>query len=330
MSKSLEEIFRNPEDAKSKEQRKKEIELCAKLALKFGKHTKRTQDDVRSMWEGDSISCPSALTLGGRYQNKDIIGILQNDIVLSHDIWNADFMQGVCRNGKIFNPPYPRYKSFIWFSNLNISELISICPFGGKIGGYLHSKRADNHKRWSSAPVLNLKYNANTLSFIAGVLCVGQIVERNGKVLVSYRRGSIDVIKDLNIPIEAEEQVRNIGYPSVLISPFWPALFSLKMPLQFRSRWFNLENTVNSTLYAAILWRTYIDSYFPTNALPYLKCKKQIYNIFRCEEGAITYLERMAKEKGLIYIDLKMRDMVNMWSKLVTKLYNREKRKKKT
>ena len=151
---------------------------------------------------------------------------------------------------------------------------------------------------------------------MAGVLVSGCKYELNGSAYAIYKKSIVPYFEKWKIPIEGYKW----GKP--YISPIWPALFSLKMPEEFKEYWYNIDNAFNANLYSAILWKTYVGNNFKRNGIPYLKCRRWIYYHHKCEEGAMKKLEMLRLKKGLVELDYLVRDMIRVWSGKVKKIKN--------
>jgi len=112
-------------------------------------------------------------------------------------------------------------------------------------------------------------------------------------------------------PIEHVTKSRQL-----LISPFWPALFALKMPEEIREYWKNISNPFGVNEYAPILWKTYANNKFPRGGIPYLKSRRWIFRHYKSERGAMRTLEMLRVEKRLADLDGNVRGLVHAWNKL--------------
>jgi len=85
------------------------------------------------------------------------------------------------------------------------------------------------------------------------------------------------------------------------------------MPEEIADVWLNCDNPVCANLYAPILWKVYVNNNFPTNGIPYLKCRRWIYYNYKCEEGAMKKLEMLRLEKKMVELDLRVKEAVVFW-----------------
>jgi hypothetical protein len=298
---------------------RKAYAVAAKIAIKYGRDKNKgpvyTEDRIKEFWDFEEYH-PSAEFFRRRIRTKKLKQILKTSVKLNDEIWNEDFMHGVAQNAEGVSPNNLFFVSMEWYNNDAITEIINLCPFGGKKGVNLTEKRQYKRDVWMYAPVLEITPNPKSLSFMAGVLSCGKIIEKNGETFVQYRHNARKFLKEMGIPVEYEAK------PFILISPVWPALFSLKMPVPLRERWMNLKNPCKSRLYCPILWRTYVKSTFRTGGIPYLKSRRTIYWEYKCEEGAMKKLEQLRFDLRLTRLDHIFRDMVQFWSKLSDKSSN--------
>jgi hypothetical protein len=162
---------------------------------------------------------------------------------------------------------------------------------------------------WKSVPAIYLPYDEESISYLAGFLAGGQPYTKNGVDYARYSEKFAEYIEYLGIPIEERVQ----GRRWILISPIWPALFTLRMPECIREVWTDLKNPCKSDFYAPILWKTYIDNNFAKNGIPYLQSRRTVFYKFKCEEGAMAVLDKFRVEKNLVALDYRVRDIVKCW-----------------
>jgi len=277
---------------------------AAKIALKYGKfgsgYLNCTEEKIREFWDRDD-DYPSF----GYFRDKVRVPIVKwyiHERINSPDIiWDGSFLQGLSVYGNIkWNTC--TFPSFYWTTNKTIVSLLKSCPFGGDLVEYSQSRY-----RWNKAPSLYLRSDENSISFMAGLLAAGTLYEKDDLTYAKYNANQKRYLKEWNIPIESNVKAH------VLISPIWPALFTPRMPEEFRDAWKNVYHPFGVKMYPPILWRTYVNNTFPTRGIPYLKSRRWIFQYYKSEKGAMKKLERLRVEKNLTEIDHNVRQMVHEW-----------------
>jgi len=290
-------------DSIKKEKKKKRLclihEMLARMALKYGypgSLNKYNANCIEEFWN-DNSNPPSLDYLNQIITLEHIKWFIHNMIIIEDEIWNADFLYGFIQNTQI-NWNSKKFPIVNWQENNNITKIIQVIPFGGQ-----YSKKQDM-ETWANVPALYLKHSAQSSSYIAGLLSCGKIYEYDNYKFAMYEYNNAkEQIAKLGIPIE-----KNIDN-KILISPFWPALLSFKTP-KIINNWYNIKNAYNANLYASILWKTYVDTKFIRSGIPYLKSSRSIYYTYKCEEGAIRYLEKQRLVTNLVSINVIFRDIV--------------------
>ena len=282
-------------------------ELVSLIALKYGgpgwKLKNYKIEHIKELWKyGYPFPCLTFITQ--KIKVKEVKWYIHNKLNYEKDeIWNSDFLMGLSIHGKLkWN--ISKYPSFSWWKNKNITELVSDCPFGGFIG----------KNSWQYVPVFYLKHSKDSLSYMAGAFAGTQIIEVNGIQYAKTNRDSSKIFREWKIPVN---EIRGFGSgTSYLLSPIWPALFSIKMPEFFRNRWLELKNPYGVDYYAPILWRTYIDNNnFVKNGIPYLQSRRTIYYHYsNPQEDLTTVLNKMRVAKGLTEIDNRIKEIVKIWA----------------
>lgn len=306
--------------AEALELKKKMYVTMAKVALKYGPQTRQgyTHSQIYEFWDYECDS-PSIKYFHNRVSVTELKKVIKNAIKVNHNIWNGDFLQGLAKNCQMFNSDPASFPSLRWRNNREINKIVEACPFGGIKGRNFRVQSPKLLDNWSFVPALDLSYTEYTPSFVAGILSAGEIVYKDGYYYSKHNDKVVDEIKKLKIPIEEEVKIGKFkGYDHhVLISPFWGALFSLRMPEEIRAKWFNLENAKNAHLYSAMMWHTYINTKFKKRGLlPYLKSRRMIFYEYKCEEGAMKKLEKLRFEMNLTELDYSVRDIVKEWANI--------------
>jgi len=298
------------------ELKKRMTETAAKTVLKYGVPSTwgYNCDQLEEFWDYDS-RMPHSQNFNSSIRIADVKRVLNTAIKIDHKIWNSDFLHGLAVNCCTVTEGKRSFPSIGWRHNENITKLIDACPFGGFKCKHFNTQ-SNEVKSWQCAPILGVPYNKNSVSFVAGLLSAGKIVKEGDYYYVKYHSEAIKVLKELKIPIEKERKEKSYrGYNHyVFISPMWPALFSPRMPKFIRAKWHDLKNAYRADIYSPILWRTYVNSIFQVRGIPYLKSKRMIYYQYKCEEGAMKWLERLRFQLGLAEIDYSIRDMVKEWA----------------
>ena len=218
----------------------------------------------------------------------------------------------MAKNAKLSNEPM-RHPSMKWIGNDSLVKMVSVAPFGGKLSQ--NFKKCNPYIRhfWTHVAAFSMKHSEETTSFMAGVLSGGNIKERNGFTFAYYKGKTIDYLKKWGVPIYYESN-RNKWKNYALISPFWPALFSIKMPIEVRDMWYNIKNAYKGKLYAAILWKVYASKEFAPNAIPYLQSRRTIISKFKTED--LSYVKKLFKlrvDENLTELHNGFKEMVQAW-----------------
>lgn len=298
--------------------RERTYELASLIAIKYGgkgdmsKRYKRYKPEyIYEFWKYGP-PYPHLTTIAIRIKTGVIKWFIHNKLnYVSDSIWNPDFLMGLMNHGKL-NWNVKNYPSFKW-NNDEIKNLILKCPYGGIIG----------KNKWINVPALYLKYSEDSISYIAGVMAGAKIEEVDGYMYASFNKDCIKHIIKCGIPVDRVCKhmfLKSESKNRYLISPIWPALFSIKMPEEAGNKWLNIKKAYGVDCYAPILWRVYVDGSYPKGGIPYLKSKRTIFYQNECEEGATKKIERMRVEKGMTEMDNKVKEIVQLWAK---RLYNK-------
>lgn len=280
---------------------------ASQIVLKYGAvgvaRLGYTDERIREFWEYDD-DIPSPKYFERRIKYPNVKWYIHNKIKPNYPIWSADFLHGLISHCKIrWNRR--SFPSCEWCNNKDITTLLQVSPFGGKM--FMPENNARH--RWMNVPALCLKFDDTTVSFAAGLMAGLKKVERNGTSYAMFYQKALPYFKKMGIPIEGE-----CGQGAYLISPFWPALFIDHMPLGLYQKWMEVKRPCNADIYAAILWKTYVGNDFVTDGIPYLQSRRTIYYEFECEEGAMKKLEKMRVEKNLTELDSRVKTVVQEWS----------------
>jgi hypothetical protein len=287
------------------------MKTCAILAIKYGHNLKEfgypyTPQQINEHWQYKDMPVP----IQHKFKvisPKDLIAFMKKHVVINHPIWNSDFLHGLLLNGNIRNLSN-MFCSFHWRNNPNLDDIIMSCPFHGKINNAVGKHDIlDLNKLWKNVPAISTKYFNETSSYVAGILSAGIIYKVKDFNFIKYRYGVKEEFKRLGIPIK-------IGPGgTVLISPFWPALYSPLMPNIIKDKWSKVKHPYKAHEYAAIMWRTYSDKEFKRNAIPYLRSRRSIFYDYKCPEGAMNKLESLRFEHDLIEITPTVNEMIKYW-----------------
>jgi hypothetical protein len=242
---------------------------------------------------------------------KNIKWYIRNFIEVQDTIWNADFLRGLTRYGKIKNGKIG-FPTFYWFNNEEIEEILEFAPFFGKKSYAWERKdhRFKGHYMWRTVPALMLKYSDKSISFMAGVLATGKVEQKakrrkKDKDEIVYARYNLKIeplLKQWNIPIEKKSQF------GVYISPFWVALFTPWMP-SCCQKWNNFKTAYKAKDYALIMWKVFTNKDIRTKGIPYLISRRAYYKNY----GSIKGLERRWVDEKLVEIDSRVKDAVRYW-----------------
>lgn len=237
---------------------------------------------------------------------------IKNKIECEDEIWNGDFINGLMLHG-IIRRSKVRFPSFIWYHNKFIHRILKSSPFGGNISIYKRDTKTTHYEKytWKSVPAISLSHDKDSISYLAGFLAGGQPYSRGGVSYARYNHKFEEYIDNLGIPIEGKVKGRNW----VLISPIWPAIFTIRMPECIREIWTDIKKPVKSGFYAPILWKTYVNNDFVKNGIPYLQARRTVFYKFKCEEGAMKALDKFRVDKNLVALDYRIRDVVKCWHK---------------
>jgi hypothetical protein len=274
--------------------------VLSEIALFYGREG-MTQDRFDQIWTYDDYP-PSIFSAMEKVRTKHIKWYIHEFMEIDDPIWNGDFIHGLSTCGKIrWNKRF--FPSFRWTTGRNIFEILSTTPFYGKTNG-----KSEAHYKWHDVPAFYLKHDRGSISFMAGVLATGRLTEKNGEIYADYNGFVLPYLKKFGIPIEYESKANLHN----LISPIWPALFTLHMPEKGQN-WLRIKCGYKSELYASILWRMYISNYIERNKIPYLKSRRWVYDHF----GTVENTERQWLTMGLSQLDKRIRTIVESWAKAV-------------
>lgn len=276
-------------------------EVAARLALKYG-DPPYTEEQIYDNWAFDNFP-PSNSYLQKTVKLKHVKWYLHyryTDMNSVNSLWNTDFLQGICKAGKIkWNKN--AYPSFSWHGNEPLLEIMKECPFYGKLKA-INNKFKWYRRLWSDVPALCLSYSDKTPAFLAGVLATGQISYKNGMCYATYNKSSAQYIKKCGIPIEYEDPRIKYSYISVI----WPSLFESYMPEVFR-KWKGIKKAYKAHEYAAILWRIYINRDISNNTMPYLQSRRQLFYEYK----SVKELEKRIVVYDMLNLDDRIRTAVS-------------------
>ena len=280
--------------------------MAAKIAVKYGGFVNSifTEERVKNEW--GSKDYPSHLHVENIVRIPKLKWYIRNKIKITDPIWNADFIHGLVSFGAVkWNTK--SFPTVTWEGNERLTEIIKECPYGGDLNEIAKNPVANKKKRWVKVPALYLAHDVKSISFMAGVMASGEMVEINNAFYAKYNIRQIKHFKEWGIPIEYERK------PFFMVSPIWPALLSVYMP-DICSSYFIVPKAHMAKTYAPILWRTYFKKSFVSKGIPYLKSRRQIYYDHSCEEGIGRKLEMLRLKLNLVSLDNRIKQAVRKWA----------------
>ena len=283
---------------------RKALEVAAKICVRYGSKA-YTKDRISEFWDID-LDPLSPRQLERLTKAQVIKWVIYHELHYDDPVWNNDFIRGLRLGNKFSTKPkcYPKIKTAAKWA----SSLFEEAPFGGEVK--LHW---DKTISWQRVPALCLQGSEDSTSFIAGILCLGILVQRNGQTLVQYPINAKEFVDRMRIPIVEQND------KCIFISPMWPALFSHKMP-KIAFEYFNSIKRGYLTLeYSVVLWKTYMDNFFPRRGIPFLPSRRSVFYKFNCEEGAAKRIEMMRFELGLAQLHNLVREAVKEWGAKIVK-----------
>jgi len=224
---------------------------------------------------------------------------IRDNIKIQDNLWNSDFIHGISQCGKIRNSKRS-FDSLYWYSNKHVFNILRLSPFNCK----MHNNPSIQLYGWCSSPVLSMQYDDKSISYMAGVLATGKIYAKNGNSYYKYNRKTSEVLKQWNIPIEYKDKSK------ILIAPIWVLLFMDYMPDKVRKLFKYPKNSQESSLYAAILWNTYVGTNFRKDGIPYLQSRRTIFYKY----NNINTLEKFRISKNMVELDIRIEKVVKMMS----------------
>ena len=187
---------------------------------------------------------------------------------------------------------------------LLILEVLKESPFYGK------ACKGTRDYYWKHAPAFYLKSNKDTLSYMAGVLCTGKVVKIGKKIFIRYNRRCKDLFQKSNIPIEG-----TVESGALLISPFWPALFTKFMPEYCKEYYLspNRKKSVMAEEYASIFWVTHSNHNIVKDGLPFLPSRRLVFYRYKSDKGTLRELQKRRVEHNLVEIDKRILECIKLW-----------------
>lgn len=260
------------------------------------------QDDIDMRWHHAGIS-PSPKSIYKMVTVANVKWYVRNFVTIDDPIWNGDFMAGFTKGGNVRWCKH-RFPTLYWEGNAGMANIVKSCPFYGRM-----NQSIINRYNWFEVPALYLQNNEDSISFMAGVLATGQIVERKSGIYAMYTKNALPYLERWGIPIEYSSPNKRCN----LIAPIWPALFIYNMPLECY-KWLNIKHGgAKSETYASILWRMYVSNYVKRGGIPFLNSRRWIYYNL----GSVEKTETMWLEMGLSQLDSRIRTVVSSWVKNV-------------
>jgi hypothetical protein len=287
----------------SEEEKVKYLSAASKAAIFYGFKV-LSEDQIRQFWDDELL--PKSSYIETNIKISEIKSFIHDYVNIDDEIWNNDFIGGLTSYGKILDKS-TRYPSFTWHHNDMLKEIIRLSPFGGRLKDRVFRT---GRNIWSFVPALCLSYSEDSLSFFAGVFATGDIGKKDGYTYAKYNKATHKYLEEWGIPIERESKRGHRFF----ISPFWPALFSLKMPEEIRKKWCNIKKPAKAELYATVLWKTYVNNYFPKKAIPYLRSRRFIYYKYKGAEGAMRKIEMIRVQMGLVELHNNIKGIIRLWN----------------
>ena len=245
---------------------------------------------------------------------------INNYIDVQNKVWNADYLHGLTKSGRIIQTA-KSFPTFIFYHNNSIENILEECPFYGMRNNNWETKNHKKYYKWQHSPALILKHSDSSISYMAGVLSTGvikyftideKILNPKGRKVKTGKTKTIGyarflrklspLFKKWNIPIEK----RNMKF--VYISPFWIALLTPWMP-QYCQRWLNVKKPYKAKEYSLIMWKIFTGKDIKTDGIPYLISRRKYYY----EYGTIKNLEKKWVDEKLVEIDPRFKEAVKKW-----------------
>lgn len=237
---------------------------------------------------------------------------IHNYVIWDHPTWNNDFLKGLTAAGHVCGGTRKTFSSLLWYTNEDLKNVLEDSPWGSHELVYCPQQ---HRGKWMNVPALELQARTNTVEYIAGVLATGVVRKYRGKLYARYFEKAANELTKLGIPVEQNRT------KSQIISCFWPALFTPWMPQPFAAKWLDLKRAYGCDIYPAIMWRLYVyPAKFISNALPYLPSTRNVYYRFKCPEGAMTKLDQIRREKGMLSLKEPLGEATRYWAYM----YNQE------
>jgi hypothetical protein len=291
---------------KKNERQFKRCGIAANVALKYGPiHSSRVNKDHFIEFSNDSSD---TLSRYKRIKCSRIKLYIRNHLEVNDPIWNADFIAGIVKAGKICWSTN-QYPTFRWWGSPILATVLEDSPYYGKVLNDKLQEQEKHYYSWQKVPALYLKPTYNTASYIAGLLATGKTHEFNGEVYALYKHEVMRELELFGIKMERE----SVGKPRCLISPIWPALFTKHMPESCHSYWLNIKKPYKGMEYAAILWATYANHKIVKGGLPFLPSRRTVFYHFKHEKGTLRELQKMRIMYGLFNLDKRIQDCIVKW-----------------
>jgi len=280
----------DPSHGKKEKKLIQQYTTLAKIVVKYGWNNRINEKYIMEFWDSnDPYPCVNS------FKNMEIENVkwfIQNNVSINDPVWSADFLHGLLRNGEI--KTHPDQFPDICFLSRKIVNLLKECPYGGELGD----------GEWKNVPAVYLKYDEKSIGFISGLLSGGSLYhDKNYTEYALHSRFSKPYFVKLGIPIEKELE------DSILISPFWHALFAPEMPEKIGRDWVSLNSPYRAHEYSYILWFIYI-GYFhaekPSAAklhIPYIKDLRKVYNKLRGDKKLTRYVGELRVRYNLVLLD---------------------------
>jgi hypothetical protein len=286
--------------------------IAAKVALKYGPvRSNRINEHHFIEFSGNS---QDTLSIYRNIKSSHIKWYIRNKMEIDDPIWNADFIAGIVKAGKV-HWSTTQYPTFKWWGSPILVKVLEDCPYYGTIKNDKPQQEERHCYSWQKVPALYLKPTYDTASYIAGLLATGKTHVFEKQTYALYKPEVMKELERFNFRMERH----SLGKPRCLISPFWPALFTKYMPESCHSYWLDINRPFKGAEYAAILWATYADSSyeFVKDGLPYLPSRRSVYYKFKNDKGTVRELQKQRLINNLFGLDKRVKECMVKWFKPV-------------
>jgi len=287
------------------DRRYKRCKLASKIALKYGSilSANLTEDQIEEFCEDGEFVNRECLKRDVSTSN--IKWYIRSKMEIDDPIWNADFISGIIKTGKV-HWSVSHYPTFKWWGSPILVKVLEDCPYYGKVKDQKDEKHCYS---WQQVPALYLNPTNSTKSYVAGLLSTGRLHKDEGVTYALYKPEVMKELKRFGIPLEKDF----LKKPRALISPFWPALFTKHMPECCYSYWLNVKKPYMGIEYASILWATHGDHKIVKGGLPYLPSRRKVLYMFKSEKGTLKELQKRRVKHDLLRLDKLVNECLIDW-----------------